>query len=344
VKILLNSKVLSVARKLCLKGDDLSGSKRRSSGFRVLAESVTPSSTAELAYEFDAVIDCSGTYGNHRWIGAGGIPAVGERKLASASGGQRITYTIPHVLGRDKEKFQRKKTVVVGSGFSAITTINDLLVLTIEESGALAASSGVNKPAEVVWISRHEKDPYVIIPDDPLPDRDRLSQLGNVISHKSSAIKVQFVGGVEAIHEVQLVANNASPDGQSQIQLTCSKANSAEKFVIDHVDNVVGTVGYCPDTSLYRELHVHQCWATEGVYKLAAALIGQSQKSGVTAGAAASSDCLNQTAFGIEVLKNPEPEFFILGSKSYGRNPNFLLKVGFEQIDLVLQAFEAPAK
>ena len=37
-----------------------------------------------------------------------------------------------------------------------------------------------------------------------------------------------------------------------------------------------------------------------------------------------------------DVLKNPEPNFFILGSKSYGRNSNFLLRVGLEQVREVL--------
>ncbi|MCP5116876.1 MAG: monooxygenase, partial [bacterium] len=31
-------------------------------------------------------------------------------------------------------------------------------------------------------------------------------------------------------------------------------------------------------------------------------------------------------------LKNPEPGFFILGSKSYGRRNDFLMRVGWEQV------------
>jgi hypothetical protein len=39
---------------------------------------------------------------------------------------------------------------------------------------------------------------------------------------------------------------------------------------------------------------------------------------------------------GGDVLRNPEPNFFILGSKSYGRNSNFLLRTGLEQVREVL--------
>ncbi len=41
------------------------------------------------------------------------------------------------------------------------------------------------------------------------------------------------------------------------------------------VDRVIANVGYTPDTSLYRELQVHECYASLGPMKLAAALLGQ---------------------------------------------------------------------
>lgn len=33
-----------------------------------------------------------------------------------------------------------------------------------------------------------------------------------------------------------------------------------------------------------------------------------------------------------DVLANPEPDFYILGHKSYGRKPNFLLETGYRQV------------
>ena len=55
--------------------------------------------------------------------------------------------------------------------------------------------------------------------------------------------------------------------------------------------------------------------------KLAAAL--QSSNSG---------DCLVQMSHGPQSLTSPEPDFYILGAKSYGRNSNFLVAIGLEQI------------
>jgi hypothetical protein len=55
--------------------------------------------------------------------------------------------------------------------------------------------------------------------------------------------------------------------------------------------------------------------------KLAAALLGS-----------ASGDCLDQTPHGPQSLLNPEPDFYILGAKSYGRNSSFLISIGLQQI------------
>jgi hypothetical protein len=52
-------------------------------------------------------------------------------------------------------------------------------------------------------------------------------------------------------------------------------------------------------------------------------------------GASASADCLDQKSLGADTLKNPEPNFFIIGNKSYGRNPTFLINVGLNQIEEV---------
>ena len=48
---------------------------------------------------------------------------------------------------------------------------------------------------------------------------------------------------------------------------------------------------------------------------------------------AAGGDCLAQQPHGPETLVNPEPGFFLIGAKSYGRNSQFLLRIGWSQVD-----------
>src|SRR5438034_61222 len=97
------------------------------------------------------------------------------------------------------------------------------------------------------------------------------------------------------------------------------------------VDRVLALVGYRPDLSLFRELQIHLCYASEGPMALAAAILG-AQGSDPASG----KGCLDQVAHGPESLKNPEPDFYVLGAKSYGRNPNFLLSLGHRQIEDVM--------
>jgi hypothetical protein len=80
-----------------------------------------------------------------------------------------------------------------------------------------------------------------------------------------------------------------------------------------------GPIGH----ALYRQLQVHECYATTGPMNLAAALLGE----------AGSGDCLQLAAHGPETLRTPEPGFFILGAKSYGRMSRFLLQAGWRQVD-----------
>jgi hypothetical protein len=86
-------------------------------------------------------------------------------------------------------------------------------------------------------------------------------------------------------------------------------------------DQIVANVCYRAETRIYSELHVHECYATGGPMKVAAALLKHDR-----------GDCLDQPSTGHESLMNPEPYFFILCSKSYGRQSNFLLSTGFAQI------------
>ena len=148
-----------------------------------------------------------------------------------------------------------------------------------------------------------------------------MSEWGNAAARGEIDGIVPAVGIVESIH-------SESTDGPLEIGLDQSKHSSLQ------VDRIVANVGYRPDNSLHRELQVHQCYATEGPIDLAATLLGGD-----------STDCLEQEAAGADALANPEPNFFLLGAKSYGRNSSFLLKNGFQQIrdvvDGLLPEFDA---
>jgi thioredoxin reductase len=294
-RLLSGFDVSAVGRANLLKGAEIGGGRRKAAPFEVLG---TDADGSEQVVRADIVVDCTGTYGNPNNLGSGGIPARGERRLRD-----RITYVIPDVLGADRDRFAGRSTLVVGGGYSAITTLH--LLLNLAEQVA---------DTRITWLTLAEGAPYARIDGDPLPERDRLAELGNDLARPGSPVRWLGAATIDELAE------------SSEKLRVCYHTTDGNTGAIE-VDNVVANVGYRPDNALYRELQIHQCYASEGPMKLAAALLAQSGTAG---------DCLKQVAPGAETLRNPEPDFYILGSKSYGRSSQFLLKIGLEQIEQLM--------
>ncbi|MCB9675434.1 MAG: NAD(P)-binding domain-containing protein [Alphaproteobacteria bacterium] len=158
---------------------------------------------------------------------------------------------------------------------------------------------------EVHWITPDAQVPgFASPPDDPLPQRRELVHVANraleVVHHLPGAAITRLDGG----------------------RVTLDDGGSLQ------VDTIVACTGFRPDHRLSRELQVHLCWGSEGTMKLAAALL--------SAKGDGPADCLAGGAEGPDLLKSPEPRFFVLGNKSYGRRSDFLLGVGYRQVDEVL--------
>ena len=183
----------------------------------------------------------------------------------------------------------------------------------LEELEILLGIDGVT----IVWVVRsHDAGPLPIIDNDPLPERQRLTRMAN-LQARGTHPRVDFRNGtsVESISEEH-----------GDLVVTLDTRGSTDTI---RVDRVLALVGYAPDSSMYRELHVHECYATEGPMSLAATLATES-----------STDCLAQESPGADVLRTPEPGFFILGAKSYGRNSSFLIRMGLEQVRQVYSLIE----
>ena len=269
--------------------------------FRLLLQQEDGSTRADSA---DIVLDCTGTYGQPNPLGDGGIPAPGEEAL-----GDRITRTVPDVLAYP-ESWAGKRLLLVGAGHSAQTAVVDLA--TLAES---------HPQTEIIWAVRRERAEWPVIEGDPLPERANLVRRAGAIAAGESS-HVRCLTGVVV---------DSLEDTDSALQVTLRRADGSQTDEV--VDRILGLTGFSGDHLLYRQLQVHECWATSGPMKLAASLLADS-----------SSDCLDQGGHGPETLQSPEPDFFILGAKSYGRNSTFLMRVGWQQVDEVfsLLARRAP--
>jgi hypothetical protein len=240
----------------------------------------------------DLIFDCTGTFSTPNPLGDGGLCAPGENYCAD-----RIEYGIPEV---DNEAYYGKRVMVVGCGHSGATVVRNL-----------AGQYGTR----IIWLKRQIADnPCAIIENDALPARSELVQCVNELVVSGAVdfrpgCRVLAVAGLRDSLEVRL----ATPEG--------------EKFEI--VDRIVGATGFRPNLELARELQAKTCFATEGAFNLAAAMLGE-----------AGGDCLAIGGFGPETLQHPEPGYFVLGMKSYGRTTDFLIRTGLAQIETVLQLLE----
>ena len=113
--------MLRVGRRGFLKEDNPGDPRRGKEPFRLL---VRDDKGKERVEEADVVLDCTGVYGNPRWLGDGGIPAIGETAARA-----HIAYGLEEVAGERKTHYADKTTLVIGSGYSAATTVCNLAAL-----------------------------------------------------------------------------------------------------------------------------------------------------------------------------------------------------------------------
>lgn len=291
------ARVLGIAREGLLKHEEIATPARGQRPFRILLGDESGREWTETA---NLVIDTTGTYSHPNSLGDGGIPAPGERAF-----GAEIRRTIPD-FAREAGDWTGRTVLLAGAGHSAQTAVRDLAELARQSPGT-----------RVIWALRSPASDWGTHDGDPLPDRARLAADAAVLAGGASP-------AVEARRGV-VVEELSRPN--DRLSAVLRNGAGSEAVEVDRILSLTGAVG---DHSLYRQLQVHECYATSGPMKLSAALLG-----------AGGGDCLAQTTHGAQTLTNPEPGFFILGSKSYGRNNTFLMRVGWEQVGEVFGLLDA---
>ena len=268
--------------------DRMKSGGRERAPFLVVAESPQ----GEVRLRARAVIDASGTWATPNPLGAGGVPALGERENA-----ERVRYGIPHALGKDRPRYAGKRTLVVGSGHSAFNAVIELAALADEVPGT-----------EVVWAVRRS-DPGQMFGGgeaDALPERGALGARARALVARRG---VGFVTGfvVERLERTAEGLAVVAEDGRRLV-----------------VDEVVAATGSRPDLHVTRELRLELDPVTEAPVRLAP-LIDPNVHS-----------CGTVPPHGEAELAHPEAGYYVVGMKSYGRSPTFLMLTGYEQVRSVV--------
>jgi len=207
---------------------------------------------------------------------------------------------IPDVLGAERERYAGKATLVAGRGASAFNVLLDLARLAEAVPGTT-----------IHWVLRRRLGGKIYGGGaaDQLPERGALgARVRRLVNH--GVITVHQEAGITAL----------DIDGADRVIVR------AGDRAIGPVDQIVVTTGFRPDLSFLSEVRLGLDPAVEAPLALAP-LIDPNVHS-----------CGTVRPHGAAELAHPEPGFSIVGMKSYGRAPTFLLLTGYEQVRSVAAA------
>jgi len=191
-----------------------------------------------------------------------------------------------------------RHVVVVGSGHSAATAIGDLATVVRREPGT-----------RVTWVLRRGSvgNAFGGGAADELPERGALGQ------RAKKAVQDALVDLVTGFRTDQVLLE----DGRAVLVAEDGRR-------LDPADRVVVATGFRPDLSFLSEVRLDLDVRLQAPARLAAEVDPNVHS------------CGSVRATGAADLAHPEPGFYIVGAKSYGRAPTFLAMTGFEQVRSVV--------
>ena len=230
------------------------------------------------------------------WTAPNPMGAGGLPVPGEADCTDRIAYGIPDVLGRNRADYAGKRTLVVGSGHSAFNVLLDLLDL-----------KDAAPETEIVWAVRRDTGNTLFGGGaaDALPAR------GDLGVRTRAAVDS---GRLTLLRPFSVRAVSRNGDG---LDVDGALDGADERR---QVDRIVVATGFRPQLDMLREVRLGLDPWLEAVNDLAP-LIDPNLHS-----------CGTVRPHGVRELSHPEPDFFIVGMKSYGRAPTFLMTTGYEQV------------
>ncbi len=236
------------------------------------------------------------------WHKPNPLGANGLPALGEASLRKRLVYGIPDVLGSERGRYAGSKVMVVGSGHSAINALLDLISLREEY-----------QQTEVTWVMRGSnlQKVYGGGDNDALQAR---GQLGLRIKAAVDAGALQIVAPVSITEVASMGAG------------LCVRGEMEGAMQGIYADEIIVCTGAQPELDYLRELRLDLDPAVEATRSLAP-LIDPNLHS-----------CGTVRPHGEAELRQPEKDFYIVGMKSYGRAPTFLMATGYEQVRSIAAA------
>lgn len=215
---------------------------------------------------------------------------------------ESIQSRLPDILNTDRESFAGKHTAVAGSGHSAFNSVLDLLELKKD-----------NPDTRITWLLRRKIQQSIFGGGST----DQLAARGEL----GNRMKESVDAGLLTVQD-ECFIRRLERDENNRLLLTVSQKDKSK--ILGPFDKVIANTGSRPDFSFLREIRYQSDPSLESVPALAA-LIDPNIHS-----------CGTVRPHGEKELRQPEKDFYIVGAKSYGRAPTFLLATGYEQVRSVI--------
>lgn len=233
------------------------------------------------------------------WPTRNPLGTSGLPAIGEDTAANRISSPLPDVKGRDRTSFAGRRVLVVGAGHSAANTLINLAELSKDEPNTRILWAVRSGSAEKVYGGGDA---------DGLPARGQLgARLRRLVQTGNIQLHTRF--GIVGLKTLDSGVSVESVDGRT----------------LD-VDVIVPCTGFRPDLEILRELRLNLDPAVEAPTELGPLIDPEFHSCGTV------------PPHGAKVLAHPEKDFYIVGMKSYGRAPTFLLATGYEQVRSVAAA------
>lgn len=228
------------------------------------------------------------------------LGAAGVPALGETAANNQIYYGIPDVLDTDRARYANRSVAVVGSGHSAFNALLDLAELAEQAP-----------ETSVTWIMRRGQVDATLYGGGANDQLVQRGALGGRVEQLVASGRFKLVTGFRIERIIQTEGKLALQAGERQLT---------------GFDQLIATTGFRPDLSMLSEIRLDLDAAVESP-RILAPLIDPNEHS-----------CGTVRPHGAEELRQPEPNFYIVGMKSYGRAPTFLMRTGYEQVRSVVAA------
>jgi hypothetical protein len=233
------------------------------------------------------------------WPTRNPLGTSGLPAIGEAAAASRISSPLPDVTGRDRAAFAGRRALVVGAGHSAANTLINLADLAKEEPDT-----------RILWAIRSASAAKVYGGGDldGLPARGQIgARLRRLV--EAGTIELHTGFGIASLAAVGGTVSVSALDGR-----------------ILEADVVVPCTGFRPDLDILRELRLDLDPSVEAPVELGPLIDPEFHSCGTV------------PPHGARLLAHPDKDFYIVGMKSYGRAPTFLLATGYEQVRSVAAA------